>query len=168
MKSGLPVLPRCCIFLQCARPALNYVQSGAVSPRFFFRHLLPAMPVCKGFPLPLTEVSERFSLLAPSRCQRPGLLQFTLFYENPFRPVPFRLSLFLSGVLDFGARQRLSIDAAVFDARYSRVFDRTVCKQRRHCGLVFCQLLCLADFFEIFFGAFKQLPLPAPEFLHFK
>ena len=82
--------------------------------------------------------------------------------------MPFHLSLFLSDVLDFGAQQRLSIDAAVFDARYSRVFDRTVCKQRRHCGLVFCQLLCLADFFEIFFGAFKQLPLPAPEFLHFK
>lgn len=137
-------------FLQCARPALNCVQSGAVSPRFFFRHLLPAMPVCKGFPLPLTEVSERFSLLAPSRCQRPGLLQFTLFYENPFRPVPFHLSLFLSGVLDFGAQQRLSIDATVFDGRYSRVFDRTVCKQRRHCGLVFCQLLCLADFLRYF------------------
>lgn len=116
----------------------------------FFRHLLPAMPVCKGFPLPLTEVSERFSLLAPSRCQRSGLLQFTLFYENPFRPVPFHLSLFLSGVLDFGAQQRLSIDATVFDARYSRVFDRTVCKQRRHCGLVFCQLLCLADFLRYF------------------
>ena len=79
--------------------------------------------------------------------------------------MPFHLSLFLSGVLDFGAQQRLSIDAAVFDARYSRVFDRTVCKQRRHCGLVFRHLLRLADFFEIFFGALKQLSLPAPEFL---
>ena len=83
--------------------------------------------------------------------------------------MPFHLSLFLSGVLDFGAQQRLSIDAAVFDARgiHASLIGQ-FCKQRRHCGLVFCQLLCLADFFEIFFGALKQLSLPAPEFLHFK
>ena len=81
--------------------------------------------------------------------------------------MPFHLSLFLSDVLDFGA-QRLSGGAAVFGALYSRVFDRAVCKQRRHCGLVFRHLLRLADFFEIFFGALKQLSLPAPEFLHFK
>ena len=104
--------------------------------------------------------------------------------------MPFHLSLFLSRVLDFGAhcsgcpavqpllvalpwqsnfRSRgIPTFTATFGALYSRVFNRAVCKQRRHCGLVFRHLLRLADFFEIFFGALKQLSLPAPEFLHFK
>ncbi len=137
-------------FLQCARPALNCVQSGAVSPRFSSGIFCLQCLYAKAFPLPLTEVSERFSLLAPAVANAPASCSLVYFYENPFRPVPFHLSLFLSGVLDFGAQQRLSIDATVFNARYSRVFDRTVCKQRRHCGLVFCQLLCLADFLRYF------------------